>query len=191
MKRYIREAKMTLEDPKADKPEKTGEMPSKYELYCSQFNNEGEIEEKDKSFDSLEKFIEFKDELELDPNFLQIHRKIVPTFMDELPKAKSEEMEKVKIKETKQRKSTMRSLKEEKLRKLIRMMVLKEMTGESAMTSEKKIIAAKLKSMNWPKLKKYLKQDGYESFIKLDQDSTVDDLVKSLYVDDLKPLLGW
>jgi hypothetical protein len=187
----MREAKMTLEDPKADKPEKTGEMPSKYELYWSQFNNEGEIEEKDKSFDSLEKFIEFKDELELDPNFLQIHRKIVPTFMDELPKAKSEEMEKVKIKETKQRKSTMRSLKEEKLRKLIRMMVLKEMTGESAMTSEKKIIAAKLKSMNWPKLKKYLKQDGYESFIKLDQDSTVDDLVKSLYVDDLKPLLGW
>jgi hypothetical protein len=186
----MREAKMTLEDPKADKPEKTGDMPSKYELYWSQFNDEGEIEEKDKSFDSLEKFIEFKDELELDPNFLQIHRKVVPTFMDELPKAKSEEMEKIKIKETKQRKSTMRSLKEAKLRKLVRLMVLKEMKMESAMTPEKKKIAAKLKSMNWPELKKYLKQDGYEEFITGDQDSTVDDLVQSMNIGDLKSLAG-
>jgi hypothetical protein len=186
----MREAKMTLEDPKADKPEKTGEMPSKYELCWSQFNDKGEIEEKDKSFDSLEKFIEFKEELELDPNFLQIHRKVIPTFMDELPKAKSEEMEKVKIKESNKRKSTMRSLKETKLRKLIRMMVLKEMKMESAMTPEKKKLSAKLKSMNWPELKKYLKQDGYEEFITGDQDSTVDDLIKSVSIDDLKALAG-
>ncbi len=188
----MREAKMTLEDPKADKPEKSGEMPSKYELCWSEFDDKGEIVEKDKSFSSLEKFIEFKEELELEPSFLQINGNVVPSFMDELPKAKSEEMEKVKIKESNKykRKSTMRSLKEEKLRKLIRMMVLKEMTGESAMTSEKKIIAAKLKSMNWPELKKYLKQDGHESFITSDQDATVDDLVKSLSIGDLKSLAG-
>jgi hypothetical protein len=116
-RRSIREAKMTLEDPKADKPEKTGDMPSKYELYWSQFNDEGEIEEKDKSFDSLEKFIEFKDELELDPNFLQIHRKVEPAFMGEMPGAKSEEMEKVKVKESKLR----------KLRKLVEVSVKSEL----------------------------------------------------------------
>jgi len=114
-RKSIREAQDTLESPKADKPEKTGDMPSKYELYWSQFNDEGEIEEKDKSFDSLEKFIEFKDELELDPNFLQIHRKVEPAFMDEMPGAKSEEMEKVK--ESKVR----------KLRKLIEIVVKKEL----------------------------------------------------------------
>jgi hypothetical protein len=113
----LREANMTLEDPKADKPEVAGEMPSKYELYWSQFNDNGEIEEKDKSFDSLEKFIEFKEELELDPNFLQIHRKVEPAFMDEMPGAKSEEMEKVKIKESKI----------EKLRRLIEVAVKKEL----------------------------------------------------------------
>jgi hypothetical protein len=113
----LREANMTLEDPKADKPENTGDMPSKYELYWSQFNDKGEIEEKDKSFDSLEKFIEFKEELELDPNFLQIHRKVEPAFMDEMPGAKSEEMEKVKIKESKIK----------KLRRLIEVAVKKEL----------------------------------------------------------------
>ena len=116
-RRSIREAKMNLEDPKADKPEKTGEMPSKYELCWSQYDNEGNIETKDKTFDSLEKFIEFKEELELDPNFLQIHKKVEPHYMDEMPGAKSEEMEKVKVKESKLR----------KLRKLIEVAVKKEL----------------------------------------------------------------
>jgi hypothetical protein len=116
-RKSISEAKMTLEDPKADKPEKTGDMPSKYELYWSEFNDKGEIVEKDKSFASLEKFIEFKDELELNPNFLQIHRKVEPAFMDELPAAKSEEMEKVKVKESKMR----------RLKKLVEAVVKKEL----------------------------------------------------------------
>lgn len=104
MRHRIKEAQDTLESPKADKPEKTGEMPSKYELYWSEFNDEGEIVEKDKSFDSIDKFMDFKDELELSPNFLQIHRNVAPSFMDEMPGAKSEEMEKVKIKEAKMKK---------------------------------------------------------------------------------------
>lgn len=116
-RRSLKEAQDTLESPKADKPEKTGEMPSKYELHWSEFNNDGEIVEKDKSFDSLEKFIEFKDELELSPNFLQIHRKVEPAFMDEMPGAKSEEMEKVKVKESKMR----------KLKKLVEAVVKKEL----------------------------------------------------------------
>lgn len=186
----LREANMTLEDPKADKPESTGDMPSKYELYWSQFNDNGEIEEKDKSFDSLEKFIEFKEELELDPNFLQIHRKVEPAFMDEMPGAKSEEMEKVKIKEFKQRKSKMRILKETKLRKLIRLMVLKEMKMEGVMNSQQEEIASELNAMPWPELQKYLEQNGYESFITGDQSSTVDDLMNSLDIEDLRSLAG-
>ena len=117
MKRRIREAQDTLENPKADKPETTGEMPTKYELHWSEFNDEGEIVQKDKSFDNLEKFVDFKDELELSPNFLQIHTQVVPSFMSEMPGAKSEEMEKVKIKEAKLK----------KLRRLIEALVKKEL----------------------------------------------------------------
>lgn len=116
-KKPIAEAKMTLEDPKASAPAKTGEMPSKYELCWSQYDNEGNIVTKDKTFDSLEKFIEFKDDLELDPNFLQIHRKTEPVFMDELPGAKSDKMEKVKVKESKIR----------RLKRLIEVVVKKEL----------------------------------------------------------------
>lgn len=121
MKRRIREAQDTLENPKADKPETTGKMSTKYELHWSEFNDEGEIVQKDKSFDNLEKFVDFKDELELSPNFLQIHTQIEPSFMDEMPGAKSEEMEKIKIKEAKRK----------RLRKLIEMYVKRKISNST------------------------------------------------------------
>lgn len=113
MKRKIREAHDTLENPKADKPEKTGEMPSSYKLVWLEFSNEGDVVSKNKSFESLEKFNEFKQELELNPNFLQIQHSIEPSFIDEMPGPKSEEMEKVKIKEL-------------KFKKLIKKLILQE-----------------------------------------------------------------
>lgn len=114
MRKISEEKKMTLEDPKADKPKASEKMPTKYELSWSQFDDRHNIVDKNKTFSSLEKFQEFKDELELDPNFLQIHHQIMPAHMEQLPAAKSEKMDKVKIKEN-------------KLRNLIRLVILKEM----------------------------------------------------------------
>lgn len=96
-RRIIREADGHLESPKADSPEKTGEMTDKYELHWSEINDEGEIDRKDKSFDSFEKFDEFKNELESSFNFLQIDRQVIPSNMDAMEGPKSEEMEKVKL----------------------------------------------------------------------------------------------
>jgi hypothetical protein len=98
-RRAIREANMHLESPKADSPEKTGEMADKFELHWSEINNDGEIDRKDKKFDNFEKFDEFKKELESSFNFLQIDREVIPTNMDAMEEPKSEEMEKVKLKE--------------------------------------------------------------------------------------------
>jgi hypothetical protein len=98
-RRIIREADGHLESPKADSPEKTGEMADKYELYWSEINNEGEIDRKDKKFDNFEKFDEFKKELESSFNFLQIDRQVIPANMDAMEGPKSEEMEKIKLKE--------------------------------------------------------------------------------------------
>ena len=97
MRRKISEAEITLQSVKADKPEKTGEMPTKYSLVWNEFDGNGNIVEKDKSFESEEKFTEFKDELLTKTNFLQINRETIPSFTDEMPSAKSEEMEKVKL----------------------------------------------------------------------------------------------
>ena len=97
MRRKISEAEITLQSVKADKPEKTGEMPTKYSLVWNEFDDDGEIVEKNKSFESEDKFNEFKDELLTKTNFLQINRQVHPAMMDELPGAKSEEMEKVKL----------------------------------------------------------------------------------------------
>ncbi len=96
-KRIIREAETHLESPKADKPETTGEMPSKFKLYWTEIDDDGNITNKDKSFDSFEKFDEFKSELESNYNFLQIDRQEIPANMDAMEGPKSEEMEKVKL----------------------------------------------------------------------------------------------
>lgn len=96
-RRIIREADGHLESPKADKPEGMGEMPSKFELYWTEIDDDGNITNKDKSFDSFEKFDEFKSELESSFNFLQIDRQVIPAMMDTMEGPKSEEMEKVKL----------------------------------------------------------------------------------------------
>ena len=118
MKSIQEEKTLTLQKPKADSPEKSAKMPDKYELVWLEFDNDGEIKEKNKSFESLEKFNEFKLELESNPNFLQINIETDPINMEQLPAAKSEKMEKVKIKEA-------------KLRKLVRLMVIKEILNET------------------------------------------------------------
>lgn len=117
--RKISEAKkMTLEDPKADKPKASAKLPTKYELSWSQFDDKHNIVDKTKKFSTLEKFREFKSELELHPDFLQIHHEITPQHMEQLPASKSDKMEKVKIKEN-------------KLRNLIRLAILQEITRQS------------------------------------------------------------
>lgn len=74
----------TLQSPKAKEPEKTGEMPKKFELCWMEIDKDGEYVKKEKSFDSEEKFNEFIEELEQKPNFLQITRKQDKSTMHKL-----------------------------------------------------------------------------------------------------------
>lgn len=74
----------TLQSPKAKEPEKTGEMPKKFELCWMEIDKDGEYVKKEKSFDSEEKFNEFIEELEQKPNFLQITRKQNKSTMHKL-----------------------------------------------------------------------------------------------------------
>lgn len=71
-----------LQKPKADEPEKTGEMPTSYEIVWLEENDEGIIEEKGKTFKSKESFEEFCCELEENPNFIQINKKIEPSKVE-------------------------------------------------------------------------------------------------------------
>lgn len=115
-RKRISEAEMTLQSVKAAKPEKTGEMPTKFSLVWNEFDDDGNIVEKDKSFESEEKFTEFKDDLLTKANFLQINKQIKPSITDEMPGAKSEEMEKVKLES-----------KMNRFKKLVEMMVDREL----------------------------------------------------------------
>ena len=79
--KQLLEKSSNLENAKAAEPEKSGEMPSSYELVWLEEDGT-EIVEKKKTFKDKEKYDEFCCELEENPNFLQINKSVEPSKVE-------------------------------------------------------------------------------------------------------------
>lgn len=116
------------------------------------------------------------------------------------PEEEPQTMQERRMLKLNKEKVKMRSLKEAKLRKLVRLVVLNElketqfkhpmMNKPEPNNTQKKEFEKKLNSMNWPKLLKLLNQNGFEYRSIDDQAKVVEDLVNTLDLETLKDLVG-